>query len=61
MLLSLLARPVPIYVRLSTEDTLGILGQIDYSSSHMDSAAYLGVGQSAPKQWSSLPEGRVEW
>jgi len=40
---------VPIYVRLSTEDTLAILGQINYSSAHMDSVAYLGDGQSTPK------------
>ena len=49
LLLSFLVDSVPIYVRLSTEDTLAVLGEIDCSSAHMDSVAYLGDGQSAPK------------
>jgi hypothetical protein len=49
LLLSLLVLSVPIYVRLSAQDTLAIFGQIDYSSAHMDSVAYLGDGQSTLK------------
>ena len=49
LLLYFLVHSVPIYVRVSTEDTLAILGQINHSSAHMDSVAYLGDGQSAPK------------
>jgi hypothetical protein len=49
LLLSLLAHSVPILARLSAEDTLAILSQSNYSSTHMVGAAYLGVGQSASK------------
>jgi hypothetical protein len=49
MLLPLLAHSVPILARFSTEDTLAVLGQGNYSSTHMVGAAYLGVGQSASK------------
>jgi hypothetical protein len=61
LLLSLLAHSVPIHVHISTEDTLTILSQINYSSAHMVSAAYLGTGQSAPKYGSIRPKGRAKW
>src|SRR6267154_5636384 len=61
LLLSLLAPSVPIHVHLSTEDTLAILSQINYSSAHMVSAAYLGTGQSASKFGSVRPKGKAKW
>ena len=61
VLFSFLAHSVPVHVRLSTEDTLAIYSQINHSSAHMVSAAYLGTGQSAPEYWPSHAKGRVTW
>jgi hypothetical protein len=61
LLLTLLAHTVPIHVRLSAEDTLAVLSQINYSSTHMVNAAYLGTGQSPSKYGSVCPKGKAEW
>ena len=60
MLLSLLAHSVPIHAHLTTKDTLVILGQSNYSSSHMVGSAYLGVCQSAPEHWAPFTEGEIK-
>jgi hypothetical protein len=53
LLLSLLAHSVPFYARLATEDTLAVFCQGNHSATDMVGVAYLGVCQSAPKQWDS--------
>ena len=61
LLLSVLAHSAPFYVHLTAEDTLAFLGQSDHCATNMVSDAYLGICQSAPKQWYSCTKGEAEW
>ena len=61
LLLSLLVHSVPFYAHLATEDTLAIFRQSNHCATDMVGVAYLGICQSAPKQWDSCTKGRAEW
>ena len=57
LLLSLLAHSTPFYVRLTAEDTLVVFCQSNHSTTDMVGFTYLGVRQSAPKQWDPCTKG----
>jgi hypothetical protein len=57
LLLSLLAYSTPFYVRLTAEDTLVVFGQSNHSTTDMAGFTYLGVRQSAPRQWDPCTKG----
>ena len=61
LLLSVLAHSVPFYAHLTAEDTLAFFGESNHCATDMASIAYLGVCQSAPKQWYPCAKGEAEW
>ena len=61
LLLYLLVHSVPLYVCLSTEDTISILGKGNHSATNVVSAAHMGTCESTPKQFSPQTKRDFEW